>query len=106
MLVMMSKGWGIVEFHLVFDYEVEFAAGITLIIARYVWSIVGYHFETSKHESVYFYDGYAGYLEIMNFVLYFIWVIYSLRNSSLFINSALSTLKTALLLVAAMSFIS
>lgn len=84
LLLMMTKGWGIVTFSLYDDYEFEFVTGLLLMALRYVWILLGFFIEASHEDAYNIYDGYTGKFELVNTVVLFVWFLVSLTSSEVF----------------------
>lgn len=104
MFLLFSKGWGVTEVHLVFDFEIELVMGIVLLVARYAWVLVGYFLESTTDDPLYFYDGVHGKLEIVNMWGFFAWFIYSMRHEPALQKSRFEKLRVILLVLGTIHF--
>lgn len=96
LLIMMSKGFGVVEVDFISDYIAEFAIGIAILAFRYIWVFLGLILKRDDDEVFHIYDGVTGILELLNTIVLFVWFISSLNLVKIFKSSKFANLRMQL----------
>lgn len=98
LLIMMSKGFGVIEIDFVSDYIAEFAIGLVVLAFRYVWVFIGLIYMRDNDDVYHIYDGVTGKLELLNTVVLYIWFVISVSMMSIFRTSKFMNLRIQLII--------
>lgn len=105
LLLLMTKGYGVAQIHLVLDFELELVVGVVLLALRYVWVFVLYYRESDSHDLFHMYDGWLGILELLNLAVFYSWFLGSLAASPVFQKDKLDSLKKTIFKVGSLYFL-
>lgn len=97
LLIMMSKGFGVIDVDFVSDYVAEFAIGLAILAFRYIWVFIGLIYMRNDDNVYHIYDGITGKLELLNTVVLYIWFVFSLSMVKMFSTTKFINLRLQLL---------